>query len=171
MTNISNLKSQMLTCFASIILLLNIMPAHAAVNLKLFETDSLLAIEQHRQGQPFVIVLWSIECPPCLKELKLLSRLKTAGLVERLVLVSTDGEEYRKDLESLISAERITEYEHWVFNDPMPERLRYNIDPAWYGELPRAYFYNSSGVRSAHSGVLTQATLEHWLAQEVSPTR
>ena len=32
--------------------------------------------------------------------------------------------------------------EQWVFADPMPERLRFEIDRRWYGELPRTHFYD-----------------------------
>ncbi len=137
----------------------------AKVSLKPFESDSLSNIEQARKGEAFVMVLWSIDCPPCLKELKLLSQFKTTGLVTRLILVSTDGEEYRDELEHLIKAEQLSSYEHWQFNDALPERLRYKIDPTWYGELPRSYFYDEHGERIGHSGVLTEEILQAWLMQ------
>lgn len=137
----------------------------AKVSLKPFEGDSLSSIEQARHGEAFVMVLWSIECPPCLKELQLLSQLKTSGLQTRLILVSTDGEEYRDQLKHLIQVEQLAGYEHWFFNDALPERLRYKIDPLWYGELPRAYFYDEHGARIPHSGLLTEEILQAWLKQ------
>ena len=133
-------------------------------SFKAFERDSLLGIEQARQGQAFVVVLWSIDCPPCLHELKLLSQLRDSGLETRLILVSTDGADYRNDLEKLIEHEQLSGYEHWLFNDALPERLRYSIDPAWYGELPRAYFYDEQGKRTARSGMLTEEILMAWMA-------
>jgi len=138
--------------------------ALAKGSFKAFERDSLAGIEQARQGQAFVLVLWSIDCPPCLHELKLLSQLRDSGLEERLILVSTDGADYRDDLEKLIALEQLSGYEHWLFNDVLPERLRYSIDPAWYGELPRAYFYDEQGERIARSGVLTEELLMAWLS-------
>lgn len=137
----------------------------AKASLKPFESDSLSKIEQAREGEAFVLVLWSIDCPPCIKELKLLSQFKTSGLLTRLILVSTDGEEYRDELERLIHAEQLSGYEHWLFNDALPERLRYKIDPLWYGELPRSYFYDEHGERIPHSGVLTEEILQAWLMQ------
>jgi len=168
LTKASNLGYLTLKWCLSLILLVIVSTVEAGVNLKPFESTSLASIEQTRQGEAFVMVLWSIECPPCLKELKLLSRLKDANLLKRLVLVSTDGEDYRAELEALIKSEQVADYENWLFNDPLPERLRYNIDPSWYGELPRAYFYNAEGQRYAHSGILTEAALVAWLAQETS---
>lgn len=137
----------------------------AKVSLKPFESDSLSKVEQTREGEAFVVVLWSIDCPPCIKELKLLSKFKTSGLLTRFILVSTDGEEYRDELERLIYAEQLSGYEHWLFNDALPERLRYKIDPLWYGELPRSYFYDEHGERIPHSGVLTEEILQAWLMQ------
>ena len=45
----------------------------------------------------------------------------------------------------------------------MAERIRYGVDPEWYGELPRTYFYNNEGNREAHSGILTKKLLSQWL--------
>ncbi|KZY36021.1 MULTISPECIES: hypothetical protein [unclassified Oleiphilus] len=136
----------------------------ANANIKPFSADSLIAIEESRKGEAFILLLWSIECPPCLKELKLLKELTGQGLNKHLLLVSTDDMEYQTDIEALIANEALLEYEHWLFNGDLPERLRYNIDPGWYGELPRAYIYSARGQRVAHSGMLTKAMLEQWLA-------
>jgi len=45
----------------------------------------------------------------------------------------------------------------------MPDKLRFYIDPGWYGELPRSYFYDAAQQRSGHSGALTRAQLQDWL--------
>jgi thiol-disulfide isomerase/thioredoxin len=141
--------------------------ALATETFRPFEQNSLTNIEQAKQGQAFILVLWSIDCPPCLHELQLLSRLQDTGMQARVVLVSTDDGSYQPELEKLIELEKLSGYEHWQFNDVMPERLRYSIDPAWYGELPRAYFYNQQGERTARSGVLTEDMLIAWLDAQV----
>lgn len=151
--------------FVFLVMIIFAQTAQAKVSLKAFESDSMASIEDIRQGEAFVMVLWSIECPPCLKELKLLSKFKHTDLSTRFILVSTDGEDYRDELEALINVEGLAGYEHWLFKDSIPERLRYKIDPTWYGELPRAYFYDEQGERIAHSGVLTEEILQAWLIQ------
>ncbi|MFT5164280.1 MAG: hypothetical protein ACI9FJ_002881, partial [Alteromonadaceae bacterium] len=40
---------------------------------------------------------------------------------------------------------------------------RYAIDPSWYGELPRSYFYDAAGGRTAKSGLVNNETLKKWL--------
>ncbi len=138
--------------------------ASTRVTLNLFEPQSLGVIEQAYQGKAFILVLWSIDCPPCIEELKLLARMQNSGLAGRVVLVATDGEDYRDVVEDLLAQEDLSRYEHWRFHNTLPERLRYSIDPDWYGELPRAYFYDAQGQRVSHSGLLNENLLQEWLA-------
>lgn len=51
----------------------------------------------------------------------------------------------------------------WVFDDPIPERLRHAIDPSWYGELPRTYLYDARHQREAIVGVVGEQRLRAWL--------
>ena len=43
-------------------------------------------------------------------------------------------------------------------------KLRYGIDPSWFGELPRSYFYDAAHNRLPHSGALNEDHIEAWLA-------
>ncbi|MBE9539252.1 MAG: hypothetical protein IMF06_09235 [Proteobacteria bacterium] len=54
----------------------------------------------------------------------------------------------------------------WIFSGDFAEKIRYNIDPSWHGELPRSYFYSADHTRQAHSGTLSEQMLIRWLAQE-----
>ncbi|MDQ3267968.1 MAG: hypothetical protein M3P47_04480 [Pseudomonadota bacterium] len=53
--------------------------------------------------------------------------------------------------------------ESWIFADSFVERLRYEVDTQWYGELPRTYFYDAQGYFSALSGKLVYAKIEQWI--------
>ncbi|MDO8343138.1 MAG: hypothetical protein Q7T48_08070, partial [Cellvibrio sp.] len=53
--------------------------------------------------------------------------------------------------------------ESWVFADSFVERLRYEVDMQWYGELPRTYFYDAQGHALALSGKLDYAQIERWI--------
>jgi hypothetical protein len=54
--------------------------------------------------------------------------------------------------------------ESWIFANDNHQQLRYAVDPRWYGELPRGYFYAADGSRRAHSGGLTRPQIEAWLS-------
>ncbi|MBT3558266.1 MAG: hypothetical protein HN491_10925 [Rhodospirillales bacterium] len=86
-----------------------------------------------------------------------------------VVLVSTDKLEDSERIENLLERHQLTGVESWVFADPFVERLRYDVDPKWRGELPRTYFIDVSGKLHAHSGMVDPATLKSWLTASGVP--
>ena len=138
----------------------------AAPALKPFDSESLDQILQQREGQAFVLVLWSIDCPPCIKELAQIQQLREQFSATNLVLVATDDIGYADEVQQLLAAHQLEQMDNWVFANPMPERLRFRIDPSWYGELPRSYFYQASHQRLAHSGRLSNEMLQGWLNKQ-----
>jgi hypothetical protein len=69
----------------------------------------------------------------------------------------------RKRLQMLLEDYGLQDLPSWQFSADIPEALRYHIDPDWYGELPRSYFYNAAHERRSHSGQLSRAVLAQWL--------
>ena len=43
------------------------------------------------------------------------------------------------------------------------DKLRYSIDPTWYGELPRTYFYDADHQITPLSGKISNSFLDTWL--------
>lgn len=128
-----------------------------------FTTDSMAEIKQHYKGQPFLISLWSLDCPPCHEELQLLGQLKKTNPDMNLVVVLTDVGDPCHEAQQRILAYGLQKAENWIFADTLVERLRHSIDPDWFGELPRTYFYDVSHQAFGHSGLLTKALLQTWL--------
>jgi len=139
---------------------------HAAsedVQLKMFGSDSLVDITSAKSDQPFMMVLWSIDCPPCIKELALFRDFQPQLSKKNIVLISTDGSESASVIRQVLADHQLGQFDNWIFSGEMVERIRYGIDPEWYGELPRTYFYEREGGRVAHSGMLTKKLLTEWL--------
>lgn len=130
-----------------------------------FGPASLRAIEERRAGQPFLAVLWSVDCAPCRRELELLGRVRQAHPELALVLISTDPPGAEAAELEVLANHGLEDVESWGFADANVERLRYSIDPGWFGELPRAYFYRSDGSRRGISGALEEDELLEWLAE------
>jgi thiol-disulfide isomerase/thioredoxin len=128
-----------------------------------FVAETLAEIQQEYAGRPFLLALWSVDCPPCMAELSMLGRLRKEHPDLPLVLVSTDPVEQRDDAEDFLLDYQLTDMRSWMFADPFAERLRFTIDPQWYGELPRSYYYDASHQPEAHSGMLTEAQVREWL--------
>ena len=147
----------------ALILFLLLWASASAAEIKPFLADSLQQIKQARQGQPFMLVLWSLDCPPCMRELDTLNNSAKAIPAGRLVLVSTDTQASESELTDLLQKFKLAGRDNWVFADSYSERLRFSIDPQWSGELPRAYLYKSDHRRSANSGLLSETQLQQWL--------
>jgi hypothetical protein len=52
-----------------------------------------------------------------------------------------------------------------MFSDENSDKLRFEIDPKWYGELPRTYFFNAAHQRVGMSGVLSKKEILAKLAK------
>ncbi len=145
------------------LLLLLLLPGLAAAEFRPFTSGSLKEITTARTGRPFLLVLWSVDCPPCLKELKEIGQLYPQFPPDGLVLISTDSADYADEAQKILNRYGLADAESWRFTDGFPERMRYQIDPNWYGELPRTYIYNSQHQRIGRSGILGQRILQQFI--------
>lgn len=128
-----------------------------------FGPDSLERITTQRAQQPFLLVLWSVDCSPCLRELGVLHDLQARYPDLDYVLVATDELSTLPEVRSTLESFGLAQADNWIFADSFHARLRYRIDPAWSGELPRAYLYDRAHQRMAVSGALTQTQLDDWI--------
>lgn len=145
--------------------------AHAAPETQPLLRGSYQKIIAAHAGKPFIVALWSLSCTHCGADLEIFGRLAKKYAAFNLVLISTDtpGQEaiiartlQRYDL-GLNGQKRPGKIESWVFADTYTERLHFEADAQWYGELPRTYFHAAEGKAVAISGVLNEAQTERWL--------
>ncbi|MFM8333212.1 MAG: TlpA family protein disulfide reductase [Candidatus Methylumidiphilus sp.] len=127
-----------------------------------FKAGSLAGIESGRAGKPFILLFWSLECPSCLKEMDSLAAALAKYPDVDLVMVSIDEDSYAQAAEAMLAKRHLQKAEAWIFGDADAQGLRHEIDPAWFGELPRAYFYDAAHQRRAHSGTLSLQEIEAW---------
>lgn len=136
-------------------------------NTRVFETGSLKRIVDERQGKAFVLAFWSIGCTHCPTELKALGALKKAYPKLEVVLIAADSPDDAPQAEKAVQSYGLGKVPQWIFSDEAPERLRFEIDPRWHGELPRTYLYDRSHVVQAVSGVIPPAQLTKWVTENV----
>ena len=150
----------------SLLLLLTLTGFAHDSQLRPFRSGSFQELVAARAGRPFLLILWSITCAPCRQEFAMLRELRKSHPELPLVLVATDDIADQAKAAELLSKYGMEHEESWIFDDGNPQKLRYEIDPSWYGEMPRSYFYDASQKRTAVSGTLERAKVEAWLAQE-----
>jgi thiol-disulfide isomerase/thioredoxin len=112
--------------------------------------------------QPLVISFWSIDCPYCIDDLKKLGKALSKNTNVKLITVCVDGKESAKKAERILSQANLPKHEQYQYAEVDEDRLRYNIDPAWYGELPRTYFYDAAHQVTPLSGKISNSFLDKW---------
>lgn len=124
-----------------------------AMNLQSFDLQALNRIERIYSGKPFVLSLWSLDCPPCYEELNKFSQWLNEGRLRNLVLINTDDVSRQTEVVEVLQKNNLRTVDNWMFANIAPEQLRTSIDSSWFGELPRSYRYDPEGQREGRSGV------------------
>jgi hypothetical protein len=135
----------------------------AGDSVRPFVAGSLAKIVAEHQGAPFILSLWSVTCTHCPQELRALAKLKAAHPKLQVVLVAADSPEDAPQAAELARSYGLAKAPQWIFADDMPERLRFEIDRNWHGELPRTYFYGRKQQVEAVSGLVPEARLAQWV--------
>lgn len=121
-----------------------------------FTAGSYQKILENSDQRPFMLVVWSIDCPSCLKDMDLLNTLHQQRPELKIVMLAADDLSASEQIQQILEQNQLEELENWVFADENAQKLRYEIDPRWYGELPRTYFFNAAHQRTGVSGVLSE---------------
>ena len=139
--------------------------ASAAQEIKPFVRGSHQQIVSSHAGKPFVVTFWSLTCTNCRDDLAMFGKLAQKYRDFELVIVSTDSPEQKQEIAQTLQHYRLGRAESWVFADSFAERLRFEVDAQWYGELPRTYFYDAQGHVMALSGTLGHERTERWIRE------
>ncbi|OWW21350.1 hypothetical protein [Noviherbaspirillum denitrificans] len=131
--------------------------AQASDSISAFGPDSFREIVASRQGKPFVVLVWSLDCAYCGPSFEALAEAKRKHGLD-VVTIATDpagDAETAKLIGKKLSAHGLAG-KAWAFGPAPEEQLRYAIDPKWRGELPRSYWFGRDGKVVAHSGLVTR---------------
>ena len=136
-----------------------------AETLKPFGMASRASIEQAHKGQAIILSFWSIDCAYCLDELSDLAKVVAKHPKIQWVLVNVDGLNSSQEIIKVLKKILTENAELWQFAEPDEERLRFNVNKSWYGELPRTYFYDTQHQVKVFSGSPDAAWLKAWAAK------
>lgn len=137
-----------------------------------FTRGSWAKLRAEHAGQPTVIHFWGLTCGPCLVELPHWGKLAAVRPDLRLVLVAADPlPQPGERVTATLSTAGLGAIESWSFTDRFYERLRYEIDPLWAGELPRTVLIARDGSAKVLPGVADLDQVRAWLDQQKSTNR
>ena len=121
-----------------------------------FTSGSYQQLLVNHAEQAYVLVIWSITCSSCIKEMEMLREVHQERPDLKLVMLSIDDISDLDEVNELLSEKGIGDLESWVFAESNAQQLRYEIDPTWYGEIPRIYFFNAQHQRQGFSGKMSK---------------
>ncbi len=131
--------------------------------LRHFVSGSMQQIDEAYRGKPYVLLLWSLDCVHCGEELIVFGKLARETPRLPVVIVATDSPQEKTALIARLKKYGIAQQQNWVFADKVPERLRYEIDRKWRGEVPRSYFFDREHHAQAITGPPSPEFVAQWL--------
>ncbi len=160
-----------LATFLATILFAGLLAAFASESsqLKSFERGSWQQILRIHSGRPTLVHFWGVTCGPCKVELPELGEfLKRNPSVD---VVTIDADLVPNSEAATLSMLRdagLSSAENWMFSDGFAERLRYEIDPAWQGDIPRTILISRNGDIATIEGSAEPSALQKWSDQQAT---
>jgi len=133
-------------------------------DLRPFVRGSWQELRGMHAGQATVVHFWGLTCGPCLVEMPSWTKLRNERPDLNLVLI--DANPFGDDPASVwttLTQQRLSSVENWIFADRFEEKLRFEIDPHWHGEMPYTVMIGPDGTVSSVTGVVDFAKLTAWL--------
>jgi thiol-disulfide isomerase/thioredoxin len=166
------MKRQLLAGVFLVALLLPAPAAEAPFGLKPFQRGSWQKILQSHAGRPTIVHFWGVTCGPCKVELPLLGKFMTDHSAIDMVTISADlVPDLPGATRSMLDKSGLGFAENWIFGDGFVERLRFEIDPAWQGDIPRTMLISREGTITTIEGSVEMTDLEKWSDQQLTATK
>ena len=141
--------------------------AEAPSELKPFVRGSWQEVLRSHKGHPTLVHFWGVTCGPCKVELPLLGQFMKDHSELDVVTISADlVPNLPGAARAMLEKAGLGSAENWLFSDGFVERLRFEIDPAWQGEIPRTLLIARDGTVSTIEGSAEMPELEKWLVQQ-----
>lgn len=147
-------------------------PASDGSKLKPFERGSWQQLLQAHAGHPTLVHFWGVTCGPCKVELPQLGDFKNKHPDLDIVTIDADLVPNSDAAAlSMLQGAGLASAENWMFGDGFAERLRYEIDPTWQGDIPRTILISPSGSVAVLEGAADIDELEKWADGETAKTK
>jgi thiol-disulfide isomerase/thioredoxin len=139
----------------------------ASSELKPFVRGSWQEMLRSHKGRPTLVHFWGVTCGPCKIELPLLGQFMKDHSELDVVMISADlVPNLPGAARAMLEKAGLGTAENWLFSDGFVERLRFEIDPAWQGEIPRTLLIARDGTVTTIEGSAEIPDLEKWLLQQ-----
>jgi thiol-disulfide isomerase/thioredoxin len=158
--------------FATVLAVLSaLVPMHSQADslMREFRRGSWQGILKAHAGRPTMVLFGGVTCGPCKVELPLLGAFMKEEPRLDVVVISADLVPSMRDATwTMLKNAGLDNAENWIFSDAFVERLRFEIDPAWQGEIPRTVLISRDGTLTTVEGTIGISDLRKWLDQQTA---
>lgn len=158
-------KKKFFSVFILLFALLNNFAEANQSDLKPFDAGSYQKILENNANKPFLFIIWSITCSSCLKEMPLIGAIHQKNPQLKIIMLAADDISEVDQIQAILKKNSLSDVESWSYASENTQKLQFEIDPKWYGELPRTYFFDKKHQRDGMSGVLSELDYNAKLAQ------
>ncbi|WP_315775053.1 MULTISPECIES: TlpA disulfide reductase family protein [unclassified Bradyrhizobium] len=139
----------------------------APPSLKPFERGTWREVLRAHAGRPTLIHFWGVTCGPCKIELPQLGKFMFDHPEIDVVTVSADlVPNLNAATQAMLDKAGLSTAENFIFADGYVERLRFEIDPSWQGDIPRTMLVTREGVVSTIEGSAELSDLDKWSSEQ-----
>ena len=137
--------------------------------LRPFVRGSWQDVLRSHAGRPTLVHFWGVTCGPCKVELPLLGQFMKDHDAIDVVTISADlVPDLPGATRSMLEKAGLWSAENWIFSDGFVERLRFEIDPTWQGDIPRTILIARDGTMTTIEGSAEVKDLEKWSEQQLA---
>jgi thiol-disulfide isomerase/thioredoxin len=147
-------------------------PASDATKLMPFERGSWKQLLHAHAGHPTLVHFWGVTCGPCKVELPQLGEFMKQHPAVNVVTIDADLVPNSDAAAlSMLQSAGLSSAENLIFHDGFAERLRYEIDPAWQGDIPRTILIAVNGDITTIEGSAEPSALQKWSDEQAAATK
>jgi thiol-disulfide isomerase/thioredoxin len=166
------MKRNLLSGIFLLALLLSAPASEAPPQLKPFGRGSWQEVLHAHAGRATIVHFWGVTCGPCKAELPLLGEFMRDHSAIDVVTISADLVPDLPDAtRSMLEKSGLASAENWIFSDGFVERLRFEIDRDWQGDIPRTMLISREGTITTIEGSAKMTELEQWSDQQLAASR
>ncbi|WP_245434592.1 TlpA family protein disulfide reductase [Methylocystis rosea] len=139
-----------------------------AMDFKPYGRGAFGQLTKAHAGRPLIVHFWSVTCPPCLVELPQWAKIAAEKKGSDIVFVNTDSDDDRARAEARIEKAGLSGADHYGFADDFVEKLYFEADSAWRGELPFTALVAPDGGVVTVTGAVDDPLIVDWLKKHVA---
>lgn len=125
----------------------------ATAPLKPYQSGDWSSLIKTRNGAPMAIHFWGVTCPACVKEMPQWGAFVKRNPNAKIIFIQVDDVSPEM-MQKMLKKAGLEKANNYYIASSFDERLRYEIDPQWYGETPTTIFIDKNGKASRITGLI-----------------